>query len=189
MTKEQQKVKEWMQKFGQETPEKPCIPSRDICKLRAKLNLEETLEGCLALGMLGLHLKEQAQFIDFRKLKEIVKSPETAWSYCEPNLTEIADFCADSSVVGYCGTAVACGLDMEPIFDEVVRSNDSKRWTLKEKLRAPLDYSITNVTSMNPNEMLDTDRCYLVKDKSGKVIKSPSYSPANLEPIIETQRK
>ena len=30
---------------------------------------------------------------------------------------------------------------------------------------------------------------YLVKDKTGKVIKSPSYSLANLQPIIDTMSK
>lgn len=41
------------------------------------------------------------------------------------DIVEIADGCADLMVVTI-GTAIACGIDLDPIFQEVHRSNMSK---------------------------------------------------------------
>lgn len=46
-------------------------------------------------------------------------------AFDEENLVDVADSIADSLVV-ILGTAVACGLDIEPIFNEVMRSNMTK---------------------------------------------------------------
>lgn len=73
------------------------------------------------------------------------------------NLVLIADALADLKYVVE-GTAISCGLDLEPIFNEVHRSNMSK--------------------------FIDGHR-----REDGKWIKGPSYSPANLAPIIEEQIK
>lgn len=70
---------------------------------------------------------------------------------------EIADAIADLLYV-VIGTAVAHGIDIEPIFNEVHRSNMSK--------------------------FIDG-----YKREDGKWIKGPSYSPANLEPLIQKQMK
>lgn len=72
------------------------------------------------------------------------------------DLTEIADSIADSLVV-VLGTACACGIDIAPIFEEVMRSNNSK--------------------------FIDGHR-----REDGKWMKGPSYSPANIEPLIDLQR-
>jgi len=112
---QQEQVKEFMRVFGQETPDKPTIPSLKIRKLRAKLILEEALE---EIDALGLCVEGQCDIVE---------------SNIEPDLVLIADGLADSHYVGYLGTAIACGINnMDEIFDEVHRSNMAKLWTDKE---------------------------------------------------------
>lgn len=199
MTSEQNNVREWMQAFGQETPEKPIIPSLEVRKLRAKLILEEALETCKALGFDpdDGHLVD-----DMLDIATIV----------EPSLKEIADGCEDLKVVTE-GTLVACGLvktiycdkmDKDPLFDEVMRSNWSKMWTTDEVNKRGVvtdgDSEAFDATAIIGQDTLGDEEGWtykavegtnkwLVKDSNGKVIKSPSYSPANLEPIIEEMKK
>ena len=73
------------------------------------------------------------------------------------NLIGIADGIADLIYVVK-GTAITYGIDIEPIFNEVQRSNMSK--------------CIGNK---------------LIKDSSGKVLKPNSYSPPQLQPILDKQ--
>lgn len=172
MMKEQFRVAEWMAKFGQDYPpiDSNIIPSLEIRKLRAKLILEEALE---TIAGLGFEIS-----IDAAYGKQPVITVNSSLTYednLKPNLIEIADGIADSLVV-LLGTAIACGIDIEPVFEEVMRSNDSKLWTHDECLTAPSDYNYTCVDKSK----IGTDRCYLVKDRMGKVIKSPSYLPAKI---------
>lgn len=206
MTQEQQKVRDWMVAFDQETPEKPTIPSIEIRKLRAKLILEEALETVWALGFEvfpGLGRRD----VNLTKTHlDFVESPLGPMT-----LADIADGCSDLSVVNY-GTLVACGLvkdygaakfsdgeipcDIDPLFDEVMKSNWSKMWTRDEvqkefnrdigafQLNETKRFEDCHVTFIG-KEAAFKDRCYLVKNDAGKVLKSPSYSPANLQPIID----
>jgi len=73
------------------------------------------------------------------------------------NLIGIADGIADLIYVVK-GTAVTYGIDIEPIFNEVQRSNMSKCIDGK-----------------------------LIKDSSGKVLKPDTYSPPQLQPILDKQ--
>lgn len=122
MTNEQKLVKDFMEKAGQECPQKPTIPDINTRKLRARLMLEEVLETIndglglevmvetgLPEGKMNLLLAD----CDFEELKT-------------PDLVELADGLADSAYVSYYGTANACGIDMEPVFQEVQKSNISK---------------------------------------------------------------
>lgn len=192
MTDQQLQVKQWMTSFGQETPEKPTIPSLEVRKLRAKLILEEALETVNALGLKYAHM--------FGTWEE---HPETL------NLLEIADGCEDLKVVTE-GTLIACGLankntvserqGYDPLFDEVMRSNNSKMWT-EEEVRLLFNATgmldAASIAQLEDSRypgwtiirVTDSDRCFLVKDTNGKVIKSPSYSPANLQPIIDEMSK
>lgn len=176
MKNAQQKVAEWMRQFGQETPEKPTIPSLEMRKLRAKLMLEECLETIVdGLGIEGLEIGDRdwnfgCILADLANKKSTIYEGEFA-----PNLEKIADGCADSHVVTL-GTEVACGLRSEENFNEVMRSNDTKLWTSEETSQIPAGCTARAVKSGKT-----TDRCLLVKDASGKVIKSPSYSPANIQ--------
>jgi len=94
MTREQQMVREFMLKAGQECPDKPNLePSEDVKNLRYELIKEE--------------------------LEELDKAQ------CDCNRLGIADAIGDLLVV-VLGTAVAYGIDIQPIFDEIMRSNMTK---------------------------------------------------------------
>lgn len=162
-----------MEKANQACPNSPTSPSFEVRHLRARLILEEALETIRALGL-------------------IVAYPEPIYGWrevtCESvdisndgdcDLVELADGLADLQVVTL-GTAVACGIDLEPVFDEVMRSNNSKWWTSSE-----LDSEAFNADYQF--ERVDLGR-FCVTDAGGKVIKSPSYSAANIAPILEAQK-
>jgi len=105
------RVKEFMQRVGQDTPEIATEPSEKIRILRAKLILEEALETVEALGV--------------RVLNEGVEVTEDGLVYDAPgevNLQEVADGCADISVVTI-GTLIAFGIDDDPLLKEVDASN------------------------------------------------------------------
>ena len=82
---------------------------------------------------------------EFEELQEALKNKE---------LSGIAKELADLLYVVY-GTAVSCGIDMEPVFKEVQRSNMSKIGGHKQE--------------------------------DGKWVKPPTYSPADIEPILKNQ--
>ncbi len=82
---------------------------------------------------------------EFDELKE---------SMAEGNLAALAKEMADLLYVVY-GTAVSYGIDMEPVFREVHRSNLSKVGGYKRE--------------------------------DGKWVKPPTYSPANIEPLLAMQ--
>ena len=121
MTKEQIMVKTFMTKVGQECPTKPASPDLRTRKLRAKLMLEEVLEtindglGLEVMCQTGLPEGtfpvsiQDAQFVSVKAV----------------NLVELADGLADSLYVQL-GTAVATGIDLDPVFEEVNSSNMSK---------------------------------------------------------------
>ena len=182
MTSEQKQVRDWMSAFGQETPSKPTIPSIEIRALRAKLILEEALETIEALGFWVTRDKEISPRYTLNS--ELFK----------PNLIDIADGCEDLKVVTE-GTLIACGLcqdiitkvgnedhfNDDPLFDEVMRSNNSKMWTKDE-----IDYEMTQDNMLSFRRFHDK---FIVMNADGKVIKSSSYSPANLQPIIDELTK
>lgn len=136
MNKEQSQIKEWMTLAQQECPSKPTLMSPKLEDLRMSLISEEFDELNTAFVA-----------------ADIARTPEEKVSA----LAEISDALTDLLYVVY-GTAVATGIDIEPIFAEVHRSNMSK--------------------------FIDGH-----KRKDGKWIKGPSYSPANLEPLIQEQLK
>ncbi len=82
---------------------------------------------------------------EFDELQEAMKAKD---------LPNIAKELADLLYVVY-GTAVSCGIDMEPIFQEVHRSNMSKIGGHKRE--------------------------------DGKWVKPPTYSPADISPILTAQ--
>lgn len=83
---------------------------------------------------------------EFEELKEAMAAG---------NLAAVAKEMADLLYVTY-GTAVSYGIDMEPVFQEVHRSNLSKVGGYKRA--------------------------------DGKWVKPPTYSPADIDPIVEAQR-
>jgi predicted HAD superfamily Cof-like phosphohydrolase len=122
MTKEQNMVREFHEKFQCTINQWPTFPTPEDRELRLALIEEE-----------------------FRELS------------APGSIVDIADALGDLLYVVY-GTAITYGIDLEPIFAEIHRSNMSKLWGGIVK-----------------------------KNEYGKVIKSPDYSPANLQPILAAQ--
>ncbi len=108
----QKLVEAFMAKAGQELPSAPCMPSAEVRLLRAKLILEEALETIFALGC-GVSYGGMVRHLpDF----QAVLLPHA------PDMEEIADGCADLSVVTI-GTLSACGIADDPLLAEVDAAN------------------------------------------------------------------
>lgn len=105
MNREQKMVREFHEAFGQVINDNPTIPDNETKLLRVKLIAEELNELMVALG------------VGF----------DDGGVYCgmPSDIVEIADALADLLYV-VLGTAVSCGIDIEPIFHEVHRSNMTK---------------------------------------------------------------
>jgi predicted HAD superfamily Cof-like phosphohydrolase len=84
---------------------------------------------------------------------------ELATAMMDHNFAEIIKETGDLLYVVY-GTAIACGVDMEPIMEEIHRSNMSK---------------------LQPDGSI-------ARREDGKILKSDTYSPADLKSIIESQQ-
>jgi len=106
------RVRQFMQRANQATPNQPCLPNSEVRLLRAKLILEECLETIHALGF-DLNILVPKDGLMLRQTGRPV------------NLVEIADGCADVSVVAI-GTLIACGIDDEPILELVDETNLEK---------------------------------------------------------------
>lgn len=103
-----------MQKVGQDTPDEAVIPEEDVRILRAKLILEEALETIEAMGVTVRAGGKDGPVLD-----------DDSFDYeadGEVDLIEVADGCADISVVTI-GTLIAFGIDDEPLLEEVDASN------------------------------------------------------------------
>lgn len=93
------------------------------------------------------------------------------------NLIEYLDAVGDLLYVVY-GAAIAAGFtahQIEAAVYEIHRSNMSKLWSADEIDSIPADCRASHVG----------DGRYIVRRSDWKIIKSPTYSPANLQPIIE----
>lgn len=115
MTTEQKQVLAFMMLAGQECPARPSMPSTAIRELRLRLVSEELCELADAFGM------EIKITPGFHEPYAIEISPHTS----QTSLVYAADATADLRVV-VIGTDVAMGVDGEPVWNEVHRSNMSK---------------------------------------------------------------
>lgn len=112
------RVREFMQKVGQDTPPTPVIPDEKTRLLRAKLILEEAIETISALGV-GVRLRESHGTGGV-----VTVEPGELDFYIdgEVDLEGVVDGCADISVVTI-GTLIAFGVDDEPVLEEVDQAN------------------------------------------------------------------
>lgn len=143
----QQQIRQFMASAHQATPDRPAMPDADVRVLRVKLIAEELIELAQALG---IHLR-----IDNDGGQDIPEARVVASPVAKTDLVESYDAVLDLLVV-VVGTANALGLDIEPGWQEVHRSNMSK--FIDGHLR-----------------------------EDGKWVKGPSYSPADLQPIVDQQ--
>jgi predicted HAD superfamily Cof-like phosphohydrolase len=173
----QEKVTEFMKTFGQDCPTRPVVPDLNTRTLRVRLLLEEVLELTEASGLKiidSLGFEFNKKLLTDKDGVQIVENPNT-----QPDLVEIADAIADISYVNY-GAASAYGIDIQPVEEEVHRSNMTKLFTKDESVK--LDPAIYTSKIVN-----DSEKCVLVKDSNGKVQKSPSYQKANISDIVDSQ--
>lgn len=115
----QQRIEQFMLLAGQAVPDKPCIPSEEVRLLRAKLIFEEAMETIHALGVLVRPLGEVHAINNLRVVFETVTA---IGQPLVPDLEQIADGCADISVVTI-GTLSACGITDAALLAEVDASN------------------------------------------------------------------
>lgn len=121
-TTHQKRVEQFMCLAGQTIPNRPTMPDLKTRKLRASLILEEALETIQALGMIP-HIKDAIN----HGLIPIEPKDEIIWmgNPGGPSLVDIADGCADLSVVTI-GTLSACGISDKPILEIVDQNNLEK---------------------------------------------------------------
>jgi hypothetical protein len=99
---------------------------------------------------------------------------EVGEMYEADDLVEYFDAVLDQLYVAY-GHAIAAGISPAEVqrgFAEVHRSNMSKLWTDSEVNERPVMSKATRVAP--------SGRCFIVTNQAGKVLKSPSYSRADL---------
>lgn len=152
-------IEEFMRRCDQQVATYPQLPSDEIVTLRIRLMVEELL------GSIEPAANMDIPEIHGRYVELLVKnkSDELIASMLKGDLVGIADGIADVLYV-VIGTSVAYGIDIQEVFDEVHRSNLSKTvWDEAQQ------------------------RYTIEKDEFGKGIKPPTYSPAEIEPIIDRQ--
>jgi len=113
-TEHQQRVEAFMNLARQPVPVTPTPPDEQTRLLRASLILEECLE---TIAALGVEIHVDGKMLTHDKCTLLLDGP--------PNLIEIADGCADISVVTI-GTLSACGIEDQPVLEEVDESNLQK---------------------------------------------------------------
>lgn len=123
LNKHVEEVVKFMKNAGQKTPESICNPSLDDRKLRAKLILEEVFE-LINRGLgLDVYLKPKDHYLD------PLSSADFDLSLTEnggSDIVEAMDGAADLFWVGVAGTSIIFGCQLEPVLNEVNRSNASK---------------------------------------------------------------
>lgn len=120
LNKHVEEVVKFMKNAGQKTPELICSPSLDDRKLRAKLILEEAFE-LINRGLgLDVYLMPNDCYIN------PLNSHFDFQSNGSPNICEAMDGAADLFWVGVAGTSIIFGCQLEPVLNEVNRSNASK---------------------------------------------------------------
>ena len=140
MENEQKSVREFHKKFGLVVNDSPTVPSTHDRIRVAKLIFEEFLEYCEAAGLVT-NLTWQASFV--------------VVSECD--LVEVADALSDLAYVVKGGN-VTFGIDAEPVFNEVHRSNMTKEGGAIRpdgKFIKPETYSKADIAPIILQQMLE----------------------------------
>jgi len=184
----QQDIVTLMQLFNQQVKESPELPDPETRLLRARLVFEEAIEfvkGCgCTVSLAGSSGEEQAAVIDNLGVN---LDPNR-----EPDFLEYVDGCIDQLVVTY-GALNAAGVQAQPAWDEVQRSNMSKAWPHCSVCDAVLVLD-ADQRLVHPEDASAHDGDWRAIPKihrraDGKVIKSPTYSPANIRRVLDEQNQ
>jgi predicted HAD superfamily Cof-like phosphohydrolase len=178
-----------MTQFNQEIKPSPELPDPQTRLLRARLVFEEALEfvrgcGCTVTTAAAPDEGEGKPVIDDIG---VVLDPNGS-----PDLVEYVDGCIDQLVVTY-GALNAAGIRAQSAWDEVQRSNMSKAWPHCSVCDMVLERGpgpeLVHPEDANAHSGGWTTILKLHKRADGKVIKSPTYSPADLKRVIEEQAR
>lgn len=96
----------------------------------------------------------------------------------DKTLTNVAMELADLVYVVY-GTAVTLGIELDPVVTLIHEANMRKRWTLQDVYLAPLSLA-EEALAQRPQYNPDS---WVVYRKDGKVLKPPSWEPADREAV------
>ena len=176
-----------MKQYNQEVKDRPELPDAQTRLLRARLVFEEALEfvkGCGCTIQLTAAHATDAAVID--EIKVVLNADGI------PDLVEYVDGCIDQLVVTY-GALNAVGVRSQPAWDEVQRSNMSKAWPHCSVCDAVLERG-ADAELVHPGDDGAHGGCWsavlkLHKREDGKVVKSPTYWPADIKRVIEEQRR
>ena len=169
--------------YKQEVKGRPEMPDAATRLLRARLVFEEALEfvkscGCTVTGAGGTAVMD-----------EIGVTPDPKGT---TDLVEYVDGCVDQLVVTY-GALNAAGVKAQPAWDEVQRSNMSKAWPHCSVCDAVLEDGAGGRLGHPGNGEAHGGgwkaEPRIHKREDGKVVKSPTYSPADIKGVIEEQRR
>ena len=167
--------------FGQAAPTKPTIPDEATRLLRVNTLAEEVGELAQASGVI-LELTAHPQYPK-PKVSVMIDHDAT------PILDQVADALADCQYF-VDGTATAYGLDLQPFFDEVHRSNMDKLWAVTDLLHMEPGWTATHVTPSGQGTVIviPQTKQFVVKRQDGKVMKPPGFEPPNLKKVLESQK-
>lgn len=179
MSEHQKRIAEFMRLAGQDLPDRITVPSREVRELRARLILEEAIETIDALGFC-------AEVVIRDDGSQRMKGPIVVAHDRGYNLAQIADGCADISVVTI-GTLLAFGIADKPLLEEVDRSNLAKfDWPKCQQhglKMAPISDSAGLYRCLSPDGCVyQTHGPY--KRADGKWMKSPDWTPPDIDEAI-----
>jgi predicted HAD superfamily Cof-like phosphohydrolase len=179
----QQDIADLMRQYYQEVKTSPEMPDEATRLLRARLVFEEALEFVRACGC-TVALDSDAAVMD-----RISVQPDASVA---PDLVEYVDGCVDQLVVTY-GALNAAGVQVQPAWDEVQRSNMSKAWPHCSRCDAVLELGaggqLVHSASATAHAEPWTPVLRIHKREDGKVVKSPTYSPADIRRVIAEQQQ
>lgn len=153
-TEHQARIEDFMLKARQTLPDKPTVPDDKTCILRAKLILEEAMETVRALGVSPVYVfKVDVAGVNIPPFQiDISKIAQKDFQFAktaEADIVEVADGCADISVVTI-GTLSAFGIHDKPILEAVDQNNLEKfgvghSWRDDNKLIKPANHKPPNI--------------------------------------------
>jgi predicted HAD superfamily Cof-like phosphohydrolase len=179
----QQDIADLMHQYHQQVKTAPEMPDEATRLLRARLVFEEALEFVRACGC-TVALDGDSSVLD-----RISVQPDPAVA---PDLVEYVDGCVDQLVVTY-GALNAAGVQVQPAWDEVQRSNMSKAWPHCNLCDVVLELGeggqLVHPASAPAHAESWSPVLRIHKREDGKVVKSPTYSPANIRHVIASQQR